>query len=198
MKKTISIISMMIILATFTGCDWFQAEEPEVKEPTAAEEITTDEPTTPAEEPTDAEEPTTINFKEEIEKISASNDPVLIDNSAKKARDAQRLADITSVAMSIEEHRLMNDTLPATSCAAALAVEGRLQSDPNGNGPDSSLTGGFDCTDSYFYLNEVPGAAYAVYGQLETPIGNIDCDKIGTAELNESRDSYCYVIVMYL
>lgn len=189
MKKPVLIMFVIVLMITITGCDFWSNDGKQAK---STEQI--EESVIKTKVPRDDKG---LNFKEEVEKITKSGDQQLIEDSGKKARDASRMADITKISSDIEEMLLMEEALPKTNCTEGLfkGPLGKMINDPSGQGLDSSLTGGFDCRNSYFYSNTVQGATYGVYAKLETPTGNISCEKIGTADLKKGENLYCYAVL---
>lgn len=197
MKKSllVAIFSLITILA-LSACGWFQepqtaedlsvrigTEKTDTKAPVAVATTTTDTTVTP-------DATTTID-----------NTPA--DLHPEKARDALRKADTIKIMTSIYVLLLNGSTLPETNCTSALSlnIASGNPVDPSKQGPDASMTGGLDCTSSYYYVNKIQSSSsqFGIYAKIETPTGNIDCANLGTDKVitDTTTDTglYCYAIL---
>jgi len=140
-----------------------------------------------------------------------------------KGRDIQRIALTQKASQYITEIGL-SKPYPDTNCIENLNlpkyVIGKTTLDildPSSSGPGPSITGGLDCSKSYFYTNKIKTLydlkseySYGIYAKLEQPNGNIDCSDLGTDKIltnkglsttnepikTEGSGLYCYAILI--
>lgn len=130
---------------------------------------------------------------------------------AEKSRDTQRIADIEKMA-GVLTNLSISGELPETACTDEIGLEapdfgGRIPADPSSSGYTDDI---IDCSGSYYYKHFDEGSdyAFAIYGKLETPIGNIPCDMVGE-EIKEGdltydaggyqayrMEEYCYAVLI--
>lgn len=100
-------------------------------------------------------------------------------NAPAKARDAQRMAAVSSIMKAIETGRLTATALPASGCVSVLTdfdqdmPNGLIPVDPS---PTSAKIGTCDTVGQYTYEKYKSG--YGVYVDLENDIGNVTCASI--------------------